>query len=173
MKRTRHHSRKGFTLIELMAVVSILGVLTVLAVNGYQHYVVQARTAEAVNFLGGLRASQESYFQTFGTYCGDPNAWAEHPEGPPGKEMLPWRPISNDAWQHLGVQPPSEVVWYQYQFRAGGPDDAPPNEAFTEEDDGKDWYQIQAKSDFDGNGREGIFEVTSRNPRPFMVADDE
>ncbi|MFN3199604.1 MAG: hypothetical protein ACE366_14460 [Bradymonadia bacterium] len=141
--------------------------------TGYDgHGPSEHREAEAVNFLGGLRASQLSYFQTFHAYCGRPDQWAVHPNGIPGQKMLPWRPITHDAWQHLGVQSPGEAVWYQYRFRAGGPDDPPPSEAFAAEDHGKPWFQIQAWSDFDGDGRFGIFEVTSRNSRPFMVSED-
>lgn len=164
---------RGFTLIELMVVVTILGVLTVLAVNGYRVYMRDARTAEAVNFLGGLRASQESYYQNYGQYCGDPGAWAAHPEDDPSDSPLTWSPINNEAWLHLGAEPPAGTVWFQYRFKAGTADDVPPAEAFKENDSGKPWYQIQALSDFDSNGTQGIYEVTSRSPTPFQVSEDQ
>ena len=75
-------STRGFTLVELMIVVVIIGVLSVLAITGYRKYTYSARNAEAQQFLGAVRAAQQMYFEGFGRYCGDPNpaAWpAEMP----------------------------------------------------------------------------------------------
>ena len=55
-------SEKGFTLIELMIVVAIVGVLAVLAVYGVRKYIANAKTAEAKNALGQIGKDAVSAF---------------------------------------------------------------------------------------------------------------
>jgi len=54
---------QGFTLIELMMVVAILGILAAIAVPQYSAYVTRTKLAEAPGELSDLRVRMEQYFQ--------------------------------------------------------------------------------------------------------------
>ena len=49
------NAQKGFTLIELMIVVAIIGILAAIAIPQYQNYTARSQATEAVNLLGGLK----------------------------------------------------------------------------------------------------------------------
>lgn len=65
MKRT---TQKGFTLIELMIVVAIIGVLSAIAVPAYQNYVAKSEAASALATLKSIMTPAELYIQEKGDF---------------------------------------------------------------------------------------------------------
>jgi len=62
---------QGFTLIELMIVVAIIGILAAIAIPAYQDYTKRAHVSEGLNLAGGLKASVAEYFASEGTWPTD------------------------------------------------------------------------------------------------------
>lgn len=62
---------KGFTLIELMIVVAIIGLLAAIAIPSYRDFVVRSNRADAKIALAEVANLQEKYYSQFGTYADD------------------------------------------------------------------------------------------------------
>lgn len=61
---------KGFSLIELMITVAVVGILASVALPSYQNYVRQGKIQEATTGLAELRIKLEQFFQDNRTYAG-------------------------------------------------------------------------------------------------------
>jgi type IV pilus assembly protein PilE len=64
--------QKGFTLIELMIVVVIIGILASIAYPSYLDYVTQARRSEAMNALAEVRIEQEKWRASHNSFAASP-----------------------------------------------------------------------------------------------------
>ena len=164
--RRARSRRAGFTLVEMMMVVAIVGILAAISIPTYTSYLYRSRTTEAIGFLADIKARQEAYKAEYFQYCSvsaDQNDY--WPAGTLGPTKQTWAPAPA-GWAQLGVTPPGPQVQFAYMTLAGNPGTTPPG---TLGYDGSDfWFISRAKADLDGDGVQVMFESLSHRQELYI-----
>ena len=66
----RFKKQEGFTLIELMIVIAIIGILAAVAIPAYQDYIGRTQVTEAISLASGLKSSISEYYMSNGSTNG-------------------------------------------------------------------------------------------------------
>jgi type IV pilus assembly protein PilA len=190
--RSSWRRARGFTLVELMAVVAIVAILAGLAVYGVRKYILAAKSSEATAMIGAIKTAQEQYraetfaykdisgkgnlddYSTFYPSAMDPATKV------PKRQKMAWGGGTDNianGWRELGVAAAAPVM-YTYGCAAGPGSVAPAAPGITiggypTSATGQPWYLIKAVADLDGDGTVGTWVGTSVTAEIFHDKNEE
>ena len=147
IKKLRNDA-KGFTLIELMIVIAIIGILAAIAIPNFLRYQLKAKTAEVKTNMGAIKISQTSYKAEMDGYCSV--AICPRAVGALTPTKVAWVTVAAKnlptgggagSFEDIGFEPSGDV-YYSYGVTIG-PDLIPTaNQEYT----------VEAVADLDGDG---------------------
>jgi type IV pilus assembly protein PilA len=180
MRTYKRLGKRGFTLVELMIVVAIIGVLAALAIYGVRRYLASTKTAEAKEKIGAISRGATGAFERETTAAedvveGQESAASSHalcddaqnvPAAvPQGKKYQPKTADGEDfetgdtltGWKCLKFNL-TQPHYYQYQYHKDASPVAPANPAVC----AADCYEAGAVGDLDGDGQTALFAKTGQ-----------
>jgi type IV pilus assembly protein PilA len=185
VRPNRLGNNRGFTLVEAMGVVALVGVLSALAVWGVRKYILSAKSAEAIYMIGAIKTAQEQYRAETFNYLDVSGSHSLgsmatfYPTSTPSNKAWGWGDTSTDqgkAFRTLGVVAQAPV-YYTYGCAAGDASNAVPDAGTSQAvpnwglNSGQQWYVVRAVGDLDNDGKTSVLASASFTDR--IIIDNE
>jgi len=150
MTHLTRKSRKGFTLIELMIVVAIIGILAAIAIPNFLRFQLKSKTSEGKVNIAAIRTAEESYLAEFGVYV----VAAASPAAPGGATKVAFADTgaAGANFNTVGWQPEG-LVYFNYAVAVAG-----------------NAYTVDAGADIDADGTSQFWGYVHPDGTPATVA---
>jgi type IV pilus assembly protein PilA len=140
--RKLHTRNGGFTLIELMIVVAIIGILAAIAIPNFLRFQLRSRVGEGKTNIAAIRTAEEAYAAEYATYVGA----AAAPGGALSGDKQNWMTVT-PGFDTIGWFPEGEVYYnYSVTVSPGGAGACPAAGTPCTS------YTVEGFSDIDANG---------------------
>ena len=140
-------NRKGFTLVELMIVVAIIGILAAIAIPNFLNFRLKAKASEAKSNLGAIRTTETAYYAEWSMWVGNQAMTPVGGRSGNGDKVL-W--VETTRFSILGFAPEGRV-FFDYNL------------------EGTDWpnqiagFTSNAEGDLDANGAVSTYTIGNTN----------
>ena len=161
--------QRGYTLVELMVVVAMIGVLAALAMVGYRKHMYAAQASEASTMISAIRAGEENQrAETLGYLQCSSKLDEYYPHAAPDQSKWNWNNPAHPkfgCWHQLGAKS-SAPVRFVYAVVTGLPGETPPPvpglaSQPTWPVPTEPWYVVHATADLDGDGERSSYVASS------------
>jgi len=142
--------RRGFTLVELLITIAIIGILSSMAVTRFIEVQRRAKRAEVPVNVSGIRTAEIAYAASYDEWVEQPQFW---PEGEMQKHARPWP--EGSAFDRLGWSPDGDVRG-EYRVEAS--------------EDGRS-FEVIGQCDVDNDEDEAMWRATE-TLKAYRITDD-
>jgi prepilin-type N-terminal cleavage/methylation domain-containing protein len=182
-RRIAERSNRGFTLVELLAVVVIMALMSLLAVGAFRRDMQSARGTEAVGVMLAIRSAETAYLaenHTFLDVSTTSGGTSWYPQLVPSKLRAAFSNSNHPDYPRWVRLAPTikETVMFSYLVNAGPSGTIVPSLQMAASwvpptPQPVDWYVIQASGDVDGNGVFSRYASSSINGELYVEREGE